>query len=107
MIIAFDRVEPELKEIVEVPTTPEECARNLARLAEFDRNVDWFNERAKVIYEQHSGKYMVVLGQELFVGDDSAEVRTRAFAAHPECTGGSLAKRLSTHRGPMIYANQR
>jgi len=107
MIIAFNREPPELKEVVEVSATPEERERNLKEMAEFRANVDWFTEHAADIYGQHSGKYMVVLGQELFVGDDSKEVRSRAFAAHPECSGGSLSKRLSTHRGPMIYANHR
>lgn len=102
MIIAFDRVEPELKEIVEVPTTPEECARNLARLAEFDRNVDWFGKRAREIRDLHTGKYIVVFGQELFVGDDSVEVRARAYAAHPELPGGAYSMRLSRFRGPRV-----
>ena len=107
MIVSFNRDEPELKELEEWPTTPEERARNLKRAEESRRNLSWFGEHAKEIRNQHSGRYIVIFGQELFVGDDPREVHARADAAHPELKGGSYAMRLSTLRGPRVHANQR
>ena len=96
MIVKLKHGLQELKTMEDAPTSPEDQARVRREIEEFSRNVKWFNARAREIYAAHAGKYMVVLGQELFVGDDSAEVRSRAFAAHPECTGGSLANRLAS-----------
>jgi len=45
----------------------------------------------------------VILGQELFVGEEAREVHARAETAHPELKGGSYAMRLSRHRGPKVY----
>ena len=103
MIVSFNRDEPELRTFEEWPTTPEERAQNLKRAAESSRNLRWFGEHAKEIRDQHSGKYIVILGQELFVGDDPREVHTRAEAAHPKVKGSSYAMRLSRHRGPKVH----
>lgn len=107
MIVALNREPAELKTFVEVPTTEEERAYNRAAQAEFARNVDWFGQHAKEIRDAHSGRYIVVFGGELFVGDKSREVRARAYAAHPELPKGPYCMRLSIHRGPRAYANQR
>ena len=105
MIVARDPSPP--LEFEEVPCTPEERARNLAALEEFRKNVAWFGERAKEIRDAHTGKYMVIFGQELFVGDDAVEVSGRAKATRPDLPGGSFSMRLSPYRGPKIYANRR
>ncbi|MFO0806174.1 MAG: hypothetical protein U0791_23985 [Gemmataceae bacterium] len=107
MIVSLNREQAELKPFVEVPTTEEERAYSRAAQAEFARNVDWFGQHAKEIRDAHSGRYIVVFGGELFVGDDPREVRARAYAAHPELPQGPFSKRLSIHRGPRVYANQR
>jgi hypothetical protein len=91
--------------ITELPSTPEERARNLAAAEEFRKNIEWFGERAKEIRDAHTGKFICIVCQELFVGDDPVEVTARAAAAHPSHPGGSFSMRLSTHRGPKIYAN--
>ncbi|MFO0805753.1 MAG: hypothetical protein U0791_21840 [Gemmataceae bacterium] len=103
MIVALNRESPELKEFVVDPTPPEERVQNLKDMAECSRNLKWFGEHAKEIRDQHSGKYIVILGQELFVGDDAREVYARAEAAHPDLNGAWFAMRLSRHRGPKVY----
>lgn len=107
MIVSLNRDQAELKPFVEVPTTEEERAYNRAAQAEFARNVDWFGQHAKEIRDAHSGQYVVVFGGELFVGDDPVEVMDRAYTAHPDLPKGPFSRRLSIHRGPRVYANQR
>ena len=103
MIVSFNRDEPELKTFEEWPTTPEERAQNLKRAVEWRRNLRWYGENVKEIRDQHSGKYIVILGQELFVGEDPREVRARAVAAHPELKDSEYSMRLSRLRGPKVY----
>jgi len=91
--------------VIEEPvTTPEAKAKALVAVVEFQKNVEWFGTRAKEIRDAHTGKFICVAGQELFVGDDPVEVTTQAKSAHPEL-GGFFSMRLSMHRGPKIYAN--
>jgi hypothetical protein len=90
--------------IDEPETTPQERAQALAALEAFRNNVEWFGARAKEIRDAHTGKLICVADEELFVGDDPVDVMTRAKAAHPT-SGGFFSLRLSTHRGPKIYAN--
>ena len=103
MIVSFNRDEPELKTFEEWPTTPEERAQNLKNSEEWRRNIRWYGEHAKEIRDLHSGHYIVILGQELFVGEDPREVHARAVAAHPELKGGSYGMRLSRLRGPKVH----
>ncbi len=103
MIVSLNPDFPELRTIEEYPTTPEEREQNLKNSEEWRRNIRWFGEHAKEIRDQHSGKYIVILGRELFVGDDPREVHACAEAAHPELKGGSYAMRLSRLRGPKVY----
>jgi len=91
--------------VIEEPeTTPEAKAQALAAVVEFQKNVEWFGARAKEIRDAHTGKFICVAGQELFVGDDPVEVTAHAKSVHPQL-GGFFSMRLSTHRGPKIYAN--
>src|SRR5262245_8135148 len=91
--------------ITEPESTPEERATALAEQEEFRKNAAWFGAHAKEIRDQHAGKYVCVAGGELCVGDDPIEVYARAQAAYPG--GGFFTIRISTHRGPKIYANRR
>src|SRR5262249_2551608 len=91
--------------MMETEPSPEERATALAEQEEFRRNVAWFGSHAREIRDAHAGKFICVAGQELFVGEDPAEVYARARAAHPHPGGGFLTKRISTHRGPKVYAN--
>ena len=93
--------------IIDYEPTPEERAHALAELGEFVKNVEWFGARAKEIRDAHSGMFICVAGQELFVGDDPIEVCARALTAHPIPGGGFYSKRLSILRGPKVYADQR
>lgn len=97
--------EPLALEISEV--SDEERAANLAANEEFRKNIAWWNAHVKEIRDAHTGKFVCVAGQELFVGDDPIEVMARAKAAHPNPGFGFVSLRLSTHRGPKIYANRR
>lgn len=101
MIRALDPV-PFTVDIPEL--SEEERAANVAANEQFARNVAWWNARVNELTDAHAGKFVVVAGQELFVGDDPAEVTARAKAAHPVPGSGFLCFRISTHRGPAIYA---
>lgn len=102
MIRAFNS-EPVVIEVPEV--SDEERAANIAANEEFRKNVAWWNAHVKEIVAQHTGKFVCVAGQELFVGDDPIEVMARAKAAYPNPGYGFLSLRISTHRGPKIHAN--
>ena len=104
MIQASAPVQPVLSE---PEPTPAEQALALAIQDEFRKNAVWFGTHAKEIRDSHAGRFICVAGQELFVGADPAEVCSRAKAAHPVPGGGFFTKRISPHRGPKIYANQR
>lgn len=103
MIISRNHDEPELKTIEIVPRTPEEDAEYIKSHEEWRRNVQWFGAHAKEIRDAHSGKCIVILGQEVFAGDDLREVRARAHAAHPGLSGGEYLMRLSIHRRPKVH----
>jgi hypothetical protein len=105
MIVARGEAPP--LTITEHPATPQEAALARAEAEEFRKNITWFGAHAQETRDAHSGKFICIGGQELFVGDDAVEVVARAKAAHPELTGGFFSMRLSVHRGPKIYANQR
>ncbi len=93
--------------IVEIPeVSDEERAAGIAANAEFKKNVAWWNAHVKEIVAQHVGQFVCVAGQELFAGDDAAEVMARAQAAHPHPGFGFVCLRISPHRGPKIHANR-
>lgn len=94
--------------VVAIPEiSDEERAANVAALAEHKKNATWWNEHADEIVARHAGKYVCVAGQELFVGDNPAEVTARAAAAHPSSTRGFYFKHLPTDTGPRAYALRR
>ena len=98
--------EPTPRVITFPEVTDEERAVNIAANEQFQLNLKWWNPRVKEIRDAHTGKFVCVAGQELFVGDDPIEVVARATAAHPN-RGGFLSLYLSPHRGPKIHAYQR
>ncbi|MBP3954244.1 hypothetical protein J8F10_02910 [Gemmata sp. G18] len=94
--------------VIEFPeVSDEERAAGIAANEEFKKNVAWWNAHVKEIRDAHTGKFVCVAGQELFVGDDSIEVMARATAAHPYPGYGFVSLRLSTHRGPKIVSPRR
>jgi hypothetical protein len=72
---------------MEEVTDPAEIAAFEARWAQAQRNSDWLQAHAHEIYTQHRGKFIVVAGEELFIGATTEEALALARAAHPEDEG--------------------
>lgn len=89
---------------MEEMTDPEELARLQARSAQTERNAAWLQAHAPEIYQTHRGKFIVVAGEELFIGDTPEEVLTQAKSAHPE-DHSSLIRYIYPKKMVRIYAN--
>jgi hypothetical protein len=100
-------LQPEQRVIETPPVSEEERAANIAAAEQFQRNLAWWNAHVEEIRAAHTGKFVCVAGQELFVGEDPIEVVARAKAAHPNPGYGFLSLFLSSHRGPKVYAHHR
>jgi hypothetical protein len=72
---------------MEEVTDPKEIAEFQARWAQAQRNSDWLQAHAHEIYTWHRGKFIVVAGEELSVGDTPEEANALARATHPEDKG--------------------
>ena len=92
--------------VMEEITDPAEIAAARRRREQFDRNWNWFTERAQEIYRTHRGKILCVAGQELFVADTPEEVLALARAAHPN-DEGMFTRIIPRERMDRIYAHQR
>jgi hypothetical protein len=90
--------------VMEEVTDPEENARFRASMAQAERNADWLEAHVPEIYSHYRGKYIVVAGQELFVGDTVQEAVAQAKAAHPE-DEGSLTRYIPLKKMVRVYAN--
>ncbi len=86
-------------------TDPEEIARFRVQWEQTECNSAWLQAHAHEIYTQHRGKFIVVAGEELFVGDTPAEAHNMAKAAHPE-DQGSISRYIYPKKMARIYANQ-
>jgi hypothetical protein len=86
------------------PVSDEERAANIVANEQFQLNLAWWNAHVEEIRAAHTGKFVCVAGQELFVGDDPVEVIARAKAAHPNPGRGFLSLYLSPQRGLRIHA---
>lgn len=86
-------------------TDPTEIASLQVQWQQAERNSVWLQAHAHEIYTQHRGKFIVVAGEELFVGETSVEARTLAKAAHPE-DQGSISRYIYPQKMARIYANQ-
>ncbi|MDQ3010561.1 MAG: hypothetical protein M3X11_07650 [Acidobacteriota bacterium] len=87
-------------------TDPEELAKFQAQWAQADRNSAWLESHATEIYRNYRGKFFVVAGEELFLGDTWEEADALAKAAHPE-DKGSLGRYIYPKKMIRIYAHQR
>ena len=76
---------------MEEVTDPQEIAEFQARRAQAEHNSAWLQAHAHEIYTRYRGRFIVVAGEELFVGDTPAEAHNLAKAAH-----GSADDLLST-----------
>lgn len=90
--------------VMEEITDPEENAKFQVRWAQAERNSDWLQAHVPEIYGNYRGQYIVVAGQELFVGDTVQEAAAQAKAAHPE-DGGSITRYIPLKKMVRIYAN--
>jgi hypothetical protein len=72
---------------MEEATDPAEIAAFEARWAQAQRNSDWLQAHAHEIYTRYRGKFIVVAGEELFVGATPGEALALARAAYPEDEG--------------------
>ena len=90
---------------MEEMTDPGELAKLQVRSAQTARNAAWLQAHAPEIYESYRGKFIVVAGEELFIGDTPEEVLTQAKSAHPE-DHSSLIRYIYPKKMVRIYANQ-
>lgn len=91
--------------VMEEVTDPQEIADFQARWAQAQCNSDWLQAHAHEIYTNYRGKFIVVSGEELFVGDTPEEASALAIASHPE-DQGSISRYIYPKKMARIYANQ-
>jgi hypothetical protein len=92
--------------VVEVVTDPIVIAELREVSEQFQQNSDWLQRHWADLLPQAFGKHLVVAGQEAFLADSATEAIAKARTAHPE-DKGLLARYVSPHRGPKIYAVRR
>jgi hypothetical protein len=86
-------------------TDPEELAWFRVQWEQAERNSAWLQAHAHEIYTQQRGKFIVVAGEELFVGDTPEEANALAKAAHPE-DRGSLSRYIYPKKMARVYAHK-
>jgi len=89
--------------VMEEATDPKEIAEFQARWAQAQRNSDWLQAHAHEIYTRHRGKFIVVAGEELFVGGTPEEALARA--ACPE-DGGRIIRYIYPKKMARVYGNR-
>ncbi len=97
---------PHIQITMEEVIDPAEIARFRASMAQVERNANWLEAHATEIYRNHRGKFIVVAGEELFVGETAQEALALAKAAHPE-DHSSLIRYIYPKKTIRIYAHQR
>lgn len=95
---------PPIQIVMEEVTDPEENAKFRARWQHAARNSAWLQAHAHEVYSQYRGRFVVVAGEELFVGDTPDEALRLAKAGHPE-DEGSLIRYIYREKMARIYAN--
>ncbi len=95
---------PPIQITMEEVTDPVEIAQAQALWAQAERNSDWLQAHVPEIYGNYRGKYIVVAGAELFVGDTVEEAVAQAKAAHPG-DNGRLTRYIPPKKMARIYAN--
>jgi hypothetical protein len=98
--------EPNPPVVMTVVTDPAEVAAFNARMAKFDRNIDWLQAHASEVYTRHRGRFICIAGQELFVADTGEEALAKARAAHPDDDGLYLHY-IPKQKLDRIYAHRR
>lgn len=91
--------------VMEEVTDPTEIAAFDARWAQSQRNSDWLQTHAHEIYTRYRGKFIVVAGEELFVGDTPEEALALARVAHPK-DEGRIIRYIYPKKMVRIYANR-
>jgi hypothetical protein len=95
---------PPIKIVMEEVTDPEESAKFRVRWEQAARNSAWLQAHAHEIYSRHRGRFIVVAGEELFVGDTPEQALKLAKAKHPE-DEGSLIRYIHREKMARVYAN--
>ena len=90
---------------MEEMTDPEELAKLQIQWAQAKRNSEWLQTHATEIYRNCRGKFIVVAGEELFVGNTAEEADTLAEATHPE-DKGNLGRYIYPKKMIRIYGHQ-
>ncbi|MBI1765828.1 MAG: hypothetical protein HYR56_30860 [Acidobacteria bacterium] len=90
---------------MEEVTDPVEIAAFQTRWAQAERNSAWLQAHATEIYRNQRGKFIVVAGEELFVGATAAAALALAKAAHPD-DHSSLIRYIYPKKTVRIYAHQ-
>ena len=88
---------------MEEMTDPGETAKSQALWVQAERNSNWLQAHVPEIYGNHRGKYIVVAGEELFVGDTVQAAVAQAKAAHP-ADKGSITRYIPLKKMVRIYA---
>ena len=96
---------PTITITVDAITDPEQLTWFRLQWEQAESNSDWLQAHAHEIYTQHRGQFIVVAGEELFVGDTPSEAHALAKAAHPE-DKGCLSRYIYPKKTARIYANQ-
>jgi hypothetical protein len=91
--------------VMEEVTDPKEIAAFKARWEQAQRNSDWLQAHAHEIYTRYRGKFVVVAGEELFIGATPEEALSMAKAAHPE-DEGRIIRYIYPKKMARIYANR-
>jgi len=91
---------------IEEVTDPAENARSQAQHVQAQRNSLWLQGHWADVLPQARGKFLVVAGQEAFIGATPELAWALASAAHPE-DRGALGQYVRPEPGPRIYANHR
>ena len=97
---------PPIQITMEEVTDPREIAEAQAQMEQARRNSVWMQAHAHELYTQYRGKFIVVAGEELFVGDTLEEAETLAKTAHPE-DKGRLGRYIYPQKMLRVYGNQR
>lgn len=87
-----------------IPSDPETLAKHTRRHEQFVRNVQWFEQHLADIREHHLGRYVCVIGQEVFAGDTPQDVMAAGHAVHPDERGAGYVTYIHPQPGVLIYA---
>ena len=90
--------------VMEEVSDPNENEKFGIRWEQADRNSAWLQTHAHEVYSRHRGKFIVIAGEELFVGDTPEEPLKLAKSKHPE-DEGAIIRYVYRNKLARVYAN--